>query len=172
MSPGEIKVAHRFFVHGCLCACIPRDPWCPALHSMRLGGDRCAGVPGMWTPAVPRLPDPGDSDDHRFQLCSGSQRYVSSPTRCPWSLSGQRSGGFCCCCCLFLTPPLVRMVETRQGVHMALWPRIGLLVLVNVHFNIRFWELPSWLLPVCQRLLRSFDLHYQAQCSQHKYFTD
>lgn len=27
MSLGEIKVVLGFFVHGCLCACIPRDPW-------------------------------------------------------------------------------------------------------------------------------------------------
>lgn len=60
-----------------------RDPWCPAVHPVHLGDDRCVGVPGMRAPAVPRLPDQGDLNDHRFRLRGGSQHYVSHSTHCP-----------------------------------------------------------------------------------------
>ncbi|KAK1331997.1 hypothetical protein QTO34_007674 [Cnephaeus nilssonii] len=42
----DVKVIHERFVCGRLCACILRDPRCPAVHAVCLGSDWCAGLPG------------------------------------------------------------------------------------------------------------------------------
>lgn len=119
MALGDGKVIHKCFVCGRLCACILRDPRGPAVYAMCLGSDWCAGVPGVWALAAPRLPDPGHRDDRRFGLCCGSQHCVSHPTYCPQSLSFTLSGLRCvfvlvAIFCLCLIRPLVRMAETCQ----------------------------------------------------------
>ena len=55
----------------------PRDPRCPSVCPMHLGGDWCAAVPCLWEPFVYWLPDPSRYHDHCFRLCSGSQHCVS-----------------------------------------------------------------------------------------------